>query len=243
MVHLYTLGFRGEDLINFDLSLNNPSRLAELQTLEYLRTKFDTAGSVPEGTYSKRWVASNILGLSDEEFLRNQRESFYDRKWQQELEAVSEQAAVEEGGLGDAGELGDLGDLGAEDLGELGGEDLAALPGEPEGGEDDSALLTAPARRDEDGPRGPRDGRTYGGPFRRETRSSLGPELNTDRKNKGSGIGNPHQDMSLAALGYSSKRRQESIYSKSERRLIENTVKVRRLVEQLEKKEADKDET
>ena len=104
--------------------------------------------------------------------------------------------------------------------------------------------MTAPARR-EDGARarGPRDGRSYGGPFRRETRSSLGPELNTDRKNKGSGIGNPHQDMSLASLGYSSKRRHESIYNKSERRLIENTVKVRRLVEQLEKKEADKDET
>jgi hypothetical protein len=180
-----------------------------------------------------------VLGLSDEEFLRNQRESFYDRKWQQELEAVSEQAAVEEGGLGDAG---DLGDLGGEDLGDLGGEDLGDLGGEVEGGEDDSALLTAPARRD-DRARGPRDGRTYGGPFRRETRSSMGPELNTDRKNKGSGIGNPHQDMSLAALGYGSKRRHESIYNKSERRLIENTVKVRRLVEQLEKKEADKDET
>ena len=235
------MGFRGEDLINFDLALNNPSRLAELQTLEYLRTKFDTAGSVPEGTYSKRWVASNILGLSDEEFLRNQRESFYDRKWQQELEAVSEQAAVDEGGLGDLGgdeDLGDLGDMGGE-------EDLGALGGDEGLGElgDDSALLTAPARRDEEGPRGPRDGRTYGGPFRRETRSSLGPELNTDRKNKGSGIGNPHQDMSLSALGYGSKRRDESIYSKSERRLIENTVKVRRLVEQLEKKEADKDET
>ena len=49
--------------------------------------------------------------------------------------------------------------------------------------------------------------------------------------------------MSLSALGYGSKRRDESIYSKSERRLIENTVKVRRLVEQLENKEADKDET
>ena len=193
--------------------------------------------------YSKRWVASNILGLSDEEFLRNQRESFYDRKWQQELEAVSEQAAVDEGGLGDEGDMGDLGDMG--DMGDLGGEeDLGDLGGDEAalGGGDDSALLTAPARRDEDGTRGPRDGRTYGGPFRRET-SSLGPELNTDRKNKGSGIGNPHQDMSLSALGYGSKRRDESIYNKSERRLIENTVKVRRLVEQLEKKEADKDET
>tara|TARA_Y100000034_G_scaffold127087_1_gene179332 strand:+ start:774 stop:2693 length:1920 start_codon:yes stop_codon:yes gene_type:complete len=238
VVHLYTLGFRGEDLISFDLTLNNPSRLAELQTLEYLRTKFDTAGSVPEGTYSKRWVASNILGLSDEEFLRNQRESFYDRKYTQALESVTEQAAADEAGgglggdLGDlGGEEGDLGDLGG-DLGDLGGEDLG---GEDLGGEE-SALLTAPARRDD----GPRDGRTYGGPFRRETRSSLGPELNTYRQNAGSGVGNPRGDMSAAALGYGSKHRNESIYNKNETRLIENTVKVRRLVEQLEKKEAEK---
>jgi hypothetical protein len=93
VVHLYTLGFRGEDLINFELELNNPSRLAELQQLEYMRTKFDVANAVPEGTYSKRWVGHNILGLSDDEFLRNQRESFYDRKYQQALEAVTEQGA------------------------------------------------------------------------------------------------------------------------------------------------------
>ena len=81
VVHLYTLGFRGDDLISFKLALNNPSRLAELQQLEYMRTKFDTATGVPEGVYSKRWIAQNILGLSDDEFLRNQREAFYDRKW------------------------------------------------------------------------------------------------------------------------------------------------------------------
>ena len=88
IVHLYTLGFRGQDLLGFKITLNNPSRLAELQQLEYMKTKFETAVSVPEGTFSKRWVASNILGMSDSEFLRNQRETFYDRKYQQALEGV-----------------------------------------------------------------------------------------------------------------------------------------------------------
>ena len=236
VVHLYTLGFRGEDLISFDLSLNNPSRLAELQTLEYLRTKFDTAAAVPEGTYSKHWIAQHILGLSDDEFLRNQRESFYDRKWQQELEGVSEEGAVEEGGLGDlGGGEGDLGDLGDE----AGGEDLG---GELEaGGGEESPLLSAPGRRD-DGP----DGRVKGapGPRRRSfRREAQGVEVNTLRKNKGSGIGNPSGDMPDLTLGMSSKQRNESIYNKSETRMIENTVRVRRLVEQLEKKETEKDET
>ena len=67
--------------------------------------------------------------------------------------------------------------------------------------------------------------------------------MNTLRKNKGSGIGNPSGDMPDLTLGMSSKQRNESIYNKSETRMIENTVRVRRLVEQLEKKETEKDET
>mgnify|MGYP006411228143 FL=1 len=42
-------------------------------------------------------------------------------------------------------------------------------------------------------------------------------------------------------LGLEEKK--ESTYNKSEVRLIENTTRVRRLVEQLEQKEAQKDET
>ena len=75
VVHLYTLGFRGPDLISFKLSLNNPSKLAELQEIEHLRTKFDLANNVVEGMFSKHWIAKNILNLTDEEFLRNQREA------------------------------------------------------------------------------------------------------------------------------------------------------------------------
>ena len=35
IIHLFTLGYRGKDLISFNLTLNNPSKLAELQELEH----------------------------------------------------------------------------------------------------------------------------------------------------------------------------------------------------------------
>ena len=149
VIHLYIMGFRGDDLISHSLKLNNPSKLAELQELEQWRTKFDVASAATEGFFSKRWVADNIFGMTDEEFLRNQREMFNDQKVQVLLDAVA--AAAEAGGedLGGADLGGGLGgDLGGEDLGgeDLGGEDLGGEEmAEPEEGD----LLAAPARRDD----------------------------------------------------------------------------------------------
>ena len=144
IIHLYTLGYRGEDLINFKLSLNNPSKIAELQELEHWKTKFDIAASATEGYFSRRWVADNIFGMSHEEFLRNQREMFYDRKHDTTLEAVAEAAAA---GGGEAGGGGlDLGDEGGGELdlgGDEGGGDLD-LGGDEGGGEEESALLAEP---------------------------------------------------------------------------------------------------
>ena len=154
IIHLYTLGFRGDDLLAFNLSLNNPSKIAELQEIEHWKQKFDIAASATEGYFSRRWVSENIFGLSHEDFVRNQREMFYDRKHDASLQQVAEQAAAGEtaGALG--GDLGD--DLGG-DLGglELGGEEggpeemPAADAGAPEGGDepaggDDSPLLAIP---------------------------------------------------------------------------------------------------
>ena len=148
IIHLYTLGYRGEDLLNFKLALNNPSKIAELQELEHWKTKFDIAASATEGYFSRRWVADNIFGMSHEEFLRNQREQYYDRKHDTALEGVAEAAAGGDGGGGEAGGL-DLGggegglDLGGDEGGgdlDLGGDEGGA----DAGGEDESALLAAP---------------------------------------------------------------------------------------------------
>ncbi|MAL59499.1 MAG: hypothetical protein CMC14_05565, partial [Flavobacteriaceae bacterium] len=43
IIHLYTLGFRDDDLLSFKLFLNNPSKIAELQELEHWDKRFAVA--------------------------------------------------------------------------------------------------------------------------------------------------------------------------------------------------------
>ena len=148
IIQLYTLGFRGDDLLAFSLSLNNPSRIAELQELEHWKGKFDTAAAATEGYFSRAWVAENLFGMSHEEFLRNQREMYYDRRHDAELQKVAEAAAASGGAGGDLG--GGLGaDLGGGDM-DMGGMDMGAdaaaeMPaGDASGAGDESALLAVP---------------------------------------------------------------------------------------------------
>jgi hypothetical protein len=151
MIHLFTLGYRGDDLLNFKLSLNNPSRIAEMQELESWKTKFDVAAAATDGYFSKRWVAENLLGLSEDEFIRIQREQFHDRKFAASLEAAGE--PPEAAGPGPAGDLGDLGvDLGEEPMGapeEPAAPEAPEAPEEPAGGEEDVLLAAPPGKRDD----------------------------------------------------------------------------------------------
>jgi hypothetical protein len=70
IIHLFTLGYRDKDLTNFKLALNNPSKIAELQELEHMRTKFEIAGAATDGYFSRRWVYKNIFKLDDDEIER-----------------------------------------------------------------------------------------------------------------------------------------------------------------------------
>ena len=96
IIHLFTLGYRGRDLTSFRLTLNNPSKLAELQELEHWRTKFDVASAGSEGYFSRRWVFENIFNISEKETLRMQRERFFDKKLDLALEQSikAEEAAM-----------------------------------------------------------------------------------------------------------------------------------------------------
>ena len=88
IIHLFTLGYRHDDLLSFKLSLNNPSKIAELQELEHLRTKFDIAGAATEGYFSKRWVYKNIFKIDDDEVERIQMEQYSDSKHNAVLEST-----------------------------------------------------------------------------------------------------------------------------------------------------------
>ena len=266
IIHLYTLGYRQEDLISFSISLNNPSKIAELQEMEQWKARFDAAQSATEGFFSKRWVAEHLLGLSHDEFIRNQREMFYDRKFDAMLTAEAEAATEAAAGLEAGGEeLGDLGDLGGEELGgeELGGE--AALGGEELGGEaeaeapaeEEGPLLSAPANRDDEiwykmkrkNPAGKTQtttskskGRWYVPAASRggDKRKDAGPRTkNYARK------GSPEiskrttlpglDDLSSLASGlYESK---DTTYNEEERKIFEVNHEVKKLINELEKKE------
>jgi len=178
IIHLYTLGYRDDDLLSFKLQLNNPSKIAELQEIEHWKARFDIAASATEGYFSKRWVSEHLLGMSEDEFLRNQREMYFDKKYAAKLESAANGEAPPEdsGGLGDLG--GDRG--GDEDLGDL-TDDFEAPETEEAPDED---LLAEPAAKRDDGKRGPykRHQRSYDKGGRIKNYKSLAtPETGTDR--------------------------------------------------------------
>jgi len=184
IIHLYTLGYRGDDLLNFKLSLNNPSKIAEMQELEHWKSKFDIAAAATEGFFSRRWISENLLGLSQDEYLRMQREMYTDRKFMAGLEAAGQ--PPEEGGGGLGGGMDD--DLGGDDLGlddDLGGDDLG---GDDLGGDEGESDLLAepPAKRDDDAkPRGPykKHKLTYKkGGLKKQMNNTASGEIGTARK-------------------------------------------------------------
>ena len=258
IIHLFTLGYRGDDLISFKLALNNPSKIAELQELEHWRAKFDAASAATEGFFSKRWIATRMFNMSEEEFLRNQREMFYDRKFQTELDAIAERAGEEAMGGDLGGELGGeefAGDeLPEEELGdELGGEELG-------GEEEEPALLAVPeeppANRSEKGykkaarkkygklqTKGPNSKGWYepvtnnmhsAGRRRLHYQGQYAPESATRATQRNVTHG-------LSSMGKGIYREEQSNYNEEENKLFEINHEVKKLITELELKERTED--
>ena len=118
MIHLYSHGFSDDDLLNFHLSLNNPSSVAQLQKLELIKTKFEIASSAPEGAVDRQWIRKNILGLSNEEIERIKKGRIDDKNEDNAVEAGGE-----EGGEGAGGEGGESGGEASPEAGGAGGGD------------------------------------------------------------------------------------------------------------------------
>ena len=132
MVHLYSHGYDGEDLLDFDLTLSNPSSVAQQQKLELIRARFEIAGTAPEGLVDKRWIRKNVLGLTDQEISAIEEGRIADKVKDLGVEAAQPEGG-DPGGGGDAGGGDDLfgggddaggGDDGGDDAG--GGDDLFA---------------------------------------------------------------------------------------------------------------------
>tara|TARA_R110001592_G_scaffold6744_3_gene36391 strand:- start:3122 stop:5152 length:2031 start_codon:yes stop_codon:yes gene_type:complete len=112
MIHLYAHGFEGEDLLDFTLSLSNPSSLAQQQKLALIEQKFSIASSAPEGMVSKTWIRQNVLGLTRDDIDRIEDQKLAEKLLDMQLESAKpagENKAEESGEAG--GEEDDGGGL------------------------------------------------------------------------------------------------------------------------------------
>lgn len=158
MIHLYSHGYEGEDLLDFELKLSNPSSVAQQQKLELIARKFEIAGQAPEGMLSRQWVRKNVIGLRDED-ISNIRSQLFDDKMddlkleqtqlsEDELSKVPGAAAGGGGAPEPAGGGDDLFGGGEEDVGgeeEAGGEEDLFAADIPKG-----QLLTSKNKEDID---------------------------------------------------------------------------------------------
>ena len=104
MIHLYAHGFDGDELLDFDLQLSNPSSIAQQQKLELINTKFSIASAAPEGMVSKTWIRKNVMGFSRDEMEQINAEMIAEKIKDAEIEAA--QAPGGEGGDAGGGDEG-----------------------------------------------------------------------------------------------------------------------------------------
>jgi len=80
IVHLYSLGITDQRLLDFELSLTNPSTVRESEYLDLINQKVDLARTITElPIFSTQWIYEEIFDLSDEE-IKRQRELKVDDK-------------------------------------------------------------------------------------------------------------------------------------------------------------------
>jgi len=96
IIHLYLLGFRDNELIDYDIKMANPSTIAEQQKLELWRLKLEIAGSVQEGMVSKTQTWRDILGMSKQEIEEMQDEMRADKLFQMELDGITAEPETDE---------------------------------------------------------------------------------------------------------------------------------------------------
>lgn len=92
-VHLITLGYSGKDILSFEIRLNNPSKLAEMQEFEHLKLQAEAASLLSDHNISKRWIQSRIFKFSPDEIRQNVYEILGDAKFQAILSNIENQVA------------------------------------------------------------------------------------------------------------------------------------------------------
>ena len=166
VVHLYTQGYKDEDLINFELSLTNPSIVYEKQKVETLNEKIGLANTMKESTlFSERWIYENIFGLSQDEWTAEQEQVIEDLKESFRKEQIKSEGNDPKKTNQSFGTPHDIASMHVANKGEL-------LPGQ------EQEHVAGPGR-----PKGPTTGKSHNSPFGRDPLAikSIGKTFSSDK--------------------------------------------------------------
>lgn len=103
IIHLYVQGFTDADLVNFEISLTNPSTLYEQEKITLWQQKFALAQQMSGGQaqlFSQDWVYKNILEMSTDQVKAERERILQDikRVQEQQMAAQPPQPGMEPGG-------------------------------------------------------------------------------------------------------------------------------------------------
>ncbi len=70
IVHLYSQGYRDAELVNFDISLTNPSTIFEKEKVSVWQEKVSLSKDMLESKmFSRKWIYENVFHMSDDDIL------------------------------------------------------------------------------------------------------------------------------------------------------------------------------
>lgn len=88
IIHLHAYGLRGEDLLNFDLTMANPSMISDLQRLELWRNKFEVASMAGEGNFDREFMYKKLFKLDRKDIEGIEEGKRKDKLFELELESI-----------------------------------------------------------------------------------------------------------------------------------------------------------
>ena len=90
IVHLYSQGFDNEKLVDFELTLTNPSMIYEQEKISLWSEKVSLAASIKQDKIlSEDWVYENVFGMNKEEVEALTNEMVEDAKFQYRIEQIT----------------------------------------------------------------------------------------------------------------------------------------------------------
>lgn len=103
LIHLFMLGYRDFESIDFRLELNNPSDVKKIQQVEVWGNMIDVAQRMLDsGLFSSDFIYKNIFGIPQDQMPNMKQEIKKDKKFKAEIEKI-EQGSEQFGNQGEGG--------------------------------------------------------------------------------------------------------------------------------------------